>query len=833
MYRTRNLSNIKTSLWKGPSRPTSANKIKLQQSFIRNSSSASKSSSGSGAYIGGTFAVIGLLGGGTAAYAKYDETFRKNLEETAPFVKPIFNGLLGTLGTSKSNLDPLAEKDLSIPFTVDQQEVAKQPEDASTPLFADNITTSKKEESGSSNIVAINVLDAPAVSSIDLDISNMGSKKKQKEDVTKPTEKSSNEAKTKENFGSSNIVAINVLDSPGVSSIDLDISNMGTKEKDGKVEKVEETKALPPDTAGDTSSTTVENTNDDVTSEKNDVINENVVASTEELNKESINETIITPVEDTPLTKAEIQDLSGIVDQGALEVVLDATKDYISILSDEVIDAQKKAVDTVRGYISHYAQFIAGDSEEQETLKNKLVEIEGISQTVIDKAVKKEVELKKEFENFKELIDSVKKSGASEFADKAENLLNECSVKLNNAITELDKINKELGFVSKIETAIKEFPENIKNSVKKFTPELLELIEKYGSEIDFDGLKPEEAIMGYVLKKSEQLQLALNDKSVVDVKRMEEILEEQKEKILKESEERFIEELKKIETENMEAQEIKMKQLQEDYEKEILSQLKRQASAHNEHLMDELSTQASNLISKHQNELNKKVTELREANQLQLEKNLACIHGIQNKISEVVDTDKKQRRVQELWIASQALYSGLKEALAHGRTRTLMPEMLSVLQLGGQNKAIEEIVDSFPESAATIGVIPEKELLSRFKHVKKACKKVAMVGEEGGAIPTYALSYLKSLFMFSAWYRSNFENEVDLNRLDPYEILAKAEHYALEGDLEQTAKFMSQLKGAPRKLCSDWLRETRLFLETKQTANLLMAYAASLSVAYE
>ena len=49
------------------------------------------------------------------------------------------------------------------------------------PLFADNIPESKDPSSG---VVAINVLDSPAVSQLDLDISNMGTRKKQKEGKT-------------------------------------------------------------------------------------------------------------------------------------------------------------------------------------------------------------------------------------------------------------------------------------------------------------------------------------------------------------------------------------------------------------------------------------------------------------------------------------------------------------------------------------------------------------------------------------------------------------------------------------------------------------------------
>ena len=52
--------------------------------------------------------------------------------------------------------------------------------------------------------------------------------------------------------------------------------------------------------------------------------------------------------------------------------------------------------------------------------------------------------------------------------------------------------------------------------------------------------------------------------------------------------------------------------------------------------MDELTTQASLLNSKHKKEMSTKVDELRVINQLKLEKNLACIQGIQSKVSEII-----------------------------------------------------------------------------------------------------------------------------------------------------------------------------------------------------
>lgn len=45
-------------------------------------------------------------------------------------------------------------------------------------------------------------------------------------------------------------------------------------------------------------------------------------------------------------------------------------------------------------------------------------------------------------------------------------------------------------------------------------------------------------------------------------------------------------------------------------------------------------------------------------------------------------------------------------------------------------------------------------------------------------------------------------------------------------------KYMNLLDGAPRKVSSEWLKETRLLLETQQAANTLMAHAAASGLLY-
>lgn len=45
-------------------------------------------------------------------------------------------------------------------------------------------------------------------------------------------------------------------------------------------------------------------------------------------------------------------------------------------------------------------------------------------------------------------------------------------------------------------------------------------------------------------------------------------------------------------------------------------------------------------------------------------------------------------------------------------------------------------------------------------------------------------------------------------------------------------RYMNLLKGAPRTISCEWMKETRIFLETQQAADALMAYAAATGQQY-
>ena len=137
-----------------------------------------------------------------------------------------------------------------------------------------------------------------------------------------------------------------------------------------------------------------------------------------------------------------------------------------------------------------------------------------------------------------------------------------------------------------------------------------------------------------------------------------------------------------------------------------------------------------------------------------------------------------------------------------------------------------------PEAAAVQGISTAEELKYRFETVKIACQRVGMIGDEGGSLWTYLLSYMRSFLVFNTAAQTDIESDVDVDNINTYDVLAKSERCINDGDLEQAAKFMSLLRGLPRKLARDWLRETRSYLETKQIAEFLLAYAASEGVGF-
>uniref|UniRef100_F6ZJB9 MICOS complex subunit MIC60 n=1 Tax=Ciona intestinalis TaxID=7719 RepID=F6ZJB9_CIOIN len=281
-------------------------------------------------------------------------------------------------------------------------------------------------------------------------------------------------------------------------------------------------------------------------------------------------------------------------------------------------------------------------------------------------------------------------------------------------------------------------------------------------------------------------------------------------------------------------------------EKEMMSQLKRQASSHAEHLaqaMSYLERQASEryekMLTEITTELQREVREAREeheartttiAEDFQSKLNLAQakVAGIESVVDGRATIEGESRKAQELSLACDGLLFSLKYGEG-GLPTPLHKDLESVKKVYNEHPVIEILTSAVPHEAVERGVYTEEMLRSAFSRIGKICRRVSMIDENKDSLLVYFLSYLKSLLTISS-AQLQPPTEIDESKLDVFSIISYANYCVQHGDLEQAARFVNQLTGEPRKVVDGWLSEVRLFLETRQTIEALSLVSNSIVI---
>jgi len=118
--------------------------------------------------------------------------------------------------------------------------------------------------------------------------------------------------------------------------------------------------------------------------------------------------------------------------------------------------------------------------------------------------------------------------------------------------------------------------------------------------------------------------------------------------------------------------------------------------------------------------------------------------------------------------------------------------------------------------------------------VENVAKRVAGIGEEGGSLLAFGLSYIQSILTLDLTHRAPAEalEQVDLSTISTTDLISLARHNLDRGNLGQAVQLMSQLKGEPRRVATDWLAEARLTLETQQAVEAMLVYSQANSCMY-
>ncbi|XP_011068733.1 PREDICTED: MICOS complex subunit Mic60 isoform X3 [Acromyrmex echinatior] len=280
---------------------------------------------------------------------------------------------------------------------------------------------------------------------------------------------------------------------------------------------------------------------------------------------------------------------------------------------------------------------------------------------------------------------------------------------------------------------------------------------------------------------------------------------------------------------------------QKKFNDEMRRQLKLQSEIHVDHLREALSAKEQET----QRTLQRALHEQADADSIKYKTQLAEVVGRSRAVTAAlkarIEDEKGASNVQILWATCQALARTVKViqtgAPKDKVIKPLEPEIKAIFKAAPkEDSLVHAAIQTIPEEAAKRGVFSEDILRERFLKVESVARRLAMVPEEGAALPVYLLSCLQSFLIIktaNSIPKRELEDEpIDVNSLNTYDILQRARYWLDRGNFKMTLRYMNLLKGAPRSVASDWMNETRILLETQQAIDTLLAYAGVIGLVY-
>jgi len=288
----------------------------------------------------------------------------------------------------------------------------------------------------------------------------------------------------------------------------------------------------------------------------------------------------------------------------------------------------------------------------------------------------------------------------------------------------------------------------------------------------------------------------------------------------------------------------KMAGIREEMENEVRSQLRRQAAAHADHVKDVIEVEKSELQRKHDHELEENISRERSAHHKELSSLAGRVDGINVVIGQRAELESKIRKAQELWLASKALNLALSTDTSPDGILPPIQREVDVLRNvaskvksvpGEQKNSIEmvdfvkSVLDSIPKEALSRGVYSDKALRDRYFRVENIAKRTALIKNENPSLFMYFLSYLQSLVMLHPTTEKlpSSDISIDIDDMSNNDAITLARACVERGDIAQAIRYLNLLKGESAKVSKDWIKEARLFLETQQACDALLAHAAA------
>nr|CAB3256092.1 MICOS complex subunit MIC60-like [Phallusia mammillata] len=731
--------------------------------------------------------------GGTVAYAKVSPDFRKNVEKNAPPIATVFDMVLGPSRTEIKD---------------------KIPSDA----FKSKIKTK-----------SVDPLKAPL---------------KDSRKVLETTEPSNAvEATTPPNVPAPEITAPTPAEQQGEENQSLLIQNMQNNEKlpsdeakpadqeENQVSDVKPTQIEEVTTQKEQQSSNIQTSN--VETEKND--QQQISLKTEE--------------------RILQQEVEEIADAAATSAILDDLLNACSIACSNAILLNVNAANAIALHSSILRtandDFAASATEKslqwedvahaRDDMNKAQIEAEASFRNAIEELAKiKHVLQETNCENNHDLGQRVVDIGRD--CMNMSHDLEEAKARVQGKVLEADVLKRYLEDIEKMK-------EKFQNEFESSLPTISTEPEwkRTGKRVSQDE---ENAMLLHMQHRVEELQRELSEERTLGAERLDEVVSSVRAEV--EDHVKKLAELdlhKRLEEQRLNHEE-QVTELQRTHDDDIRRQLKRQASAHVEHMSEALSYMERQAAEKYEKlvettmeeqkseflvmmEAERAANEAKTASiidkhQLELEMAIARVRGIEQAVDGRAHVENVTRKAQELSLACDALLHTIKYG-DKGKPVPLATELTTVKKVYDDNNALNVFSAAVPTEAVERGVYTEEILRASFRRIGKICRRVSLVDQNRNSLFVYFLSYLKSLLTVSSAQLAP-PTEIDQSALDVFTIISYSNYCLDHGNLEQAARFVNQLTGEPRRVVEGWLKEARLLLETRQAVEALATVSKGLVI---
>ncbi|KZT29722.1 hypothetical protein NEOLEDRAFT_1127512 [Neolentinus lepideus HHB14362 ss-1] len=245
------------------------------------------------------------------------------------------------------------------------------------------------------------------------------------------------------------------------------------------------------------------------------------------------------------------------------------------------------------------------------------------------------------------------------------------------------------------------------------------------------------------------------------------------------------------------------------YREKLEKELQTQSEIINERLKEEVIAQGIELQRRWIREIKVRVEEERGGRLAKLDTLAANLKQLERVALDNTAYLDENLRVHALWSALRAVNHVLESP-----ARKPFREELRVLRHVAAAKEDEVIVTALDVIERTdtpdVGVEPLPDLVTWFTtSVAPRVTSVALVPDQG---TPGLLAHLASHFLSNFTFKRTGLVQGD----DVLSVLARAEYYLNEKDLDSAAREVNQLKGTPKVLVQDWLAAARRRLEVQQ-----------------